>query len=417
MSVTFNYTGKVVLVTGSSSGIGAATAVLFAKNGARVVVTGLKGSDVSNVAQECRQVSPTGQTPLEVVTDFRNESDMKLLVEQTIDKFGQLDILVNNAGVYPRFNIMDPDYVAKQRQVLDVNLISVTCLTHLCAKYLAQTKGCIVNISSCMGINTGTDLSAYCTSKSAINMFTRCMAVELGTMGIRVNAICPGIIRTQPVGSGPEEMEARMDAMGAQYPVGRCGLPIDIANTVAYLASDCATFITGAIIPVDGGCRCRNIPVGLSYNISDYVIQAMCRLYHRMTNQVTVEVVVHLRYQQLRHQQPCYLRIKLIMIQLKTLRFQLPIHGREPCSRQEIAKSVGRLELFVDRYLDRAIACESRRNASDVQALKDIRTTDVPNFFATIRLKLNATAPAVPVIIPTNTTIITGGENINATLA
>ncbi|CAG2180307.1 unnamed protein product, partial [Oppiella nova] len=151
MTTTYNFEGKVALITGSSTGIGAAIAVLFARSGARVVVSGLNGADVRSVADECARVSPSGSAALEVVADFRRESDVRRLIDATIETYGQLDVLVNCAGVCLWADITDPDYVEKQRQTLDVNLNSVILLTHLSVKYLEESKGTIINISSALG--------------------------------------------------------------------------------------------------------------------------------------------------------------------------------------------------------------------------------------------------------------------------
>ena len=145
MSIKFNYTGKVVLVTGSSSGIGAATALMFARSGAQVVVTGLNEERVTAVAEQCRRLIGKG---LGVVADVTKECDMVRLVNMTIKEFGKLNILVNNAGYFGAAAINSRDYVKTCRQVLDTNLFSAIQLTHLCLPHLIKTKGVVVNVSS-----------------------------------------------------------------------------------------------------------------------------------------------------------------------------------------------------------------------------------------------------------------------------
>ncbi|CAG2174767.1 unnamed protein product [Oppiella nova] len=189
MSIKYNFEGKVALITGSSSGIGAAIALLFARSGARVVVSGLNGDDISRVAHECSQVSPMAYKPLEVVTDFRIEGDIQRLVDTTVHTFGRLDILVNNAGVCLISKITDPEYIERQKALFDVNLNSVIKLTHLSVKHLTKTNGNIINISSVTGIQSYTASSVYCMVKAAIIMFTQCMATELADKGIRVNCV------------------------------------------------------------------------------------------------------------------------------------------------------------------------------------------------------------------------------------
>ena len=148
MSIKFNYEGKVALITGSSSGIGAATALLFCKSGADVVVTGRNADNVSDVAKQCREVSNNKSQVMEVVADLTKEEDIKRLVNETIKTFGKLDILVNNAAVGSMIGIGDPGYVTKYKTSLDINLNSVVLLTYLSVEYLEKTKGNIINISS-----------------------------------------------------------------------------------------------------------------------------------------------------------------------------------------------------------------------------------------------------------------------------
>ncbi|CAG2172111.1 unnamed protein product, partial [Oppiella nova] len=160
----------------------------MARNGARVVVNGLDGREVRSVADECARVSPSGLSALEVVIDFRRESDTRKVIDATIETFGQLDILVNCAGYVVTANITDPDYIEKQKAMFDVNLNAVILLTQLAVKHLAKTNGNIISISSVGAIIPGMTVSPYCMTKCAINMFTKCMTLELATKGIRVNA-------------------------------------------------------------------------------------------------------------------------------------------------------------------------------------------------------------------------------------
>ena len=148
MSVSFDFTDKVVLITGSSSGIGAATAVQFAKSGSKVVITGRNGERVAKVAQQCQDVSPNGTKPLQVVADVNKDEDLKLLVESTIEEFGRLDTLVNNAGLLEKAQITDSNYIERFKSVVNNNLTSVVNLTNLCIEHLTKTKGNVVINSS-----------------------------------------------------------------------------------------------------------------------------------------------------------------------------------------------------------------------------------------------------------------------------
>ncbi|XP_054166235.1 3-oxoacyl-[acyl-carrier-protein] reductase FabG-like [Oppia nitens] len=256
MSLKYDFSGKVVLITGSSSGIGAAIAVQFAQSGANVVVTGRRASLVAEVAKQCTNVSPKQLPALEVVGDISQKPDCKRLVETTVQHFGRLDVLVNNAAIGTPGALSDREFYQKFESVMKINLNSMVYLTHLSVDYLSETQGNIVNISSGAGIKAVTGMSAYCMSKSAMGMFTYCCAAELGPKHIRVNVISPGTIKTSAfttLGMTVEQNDAMFDNMGSHLPVGRPGQPEEVADTVLYLASDHARFVTGAQINVDGG--------------------------------------------------------------------------------------------------------------------------------------------------------------------
>ncbi|CAG2177106.1 unnamed protein product [Oppiella nova] len=254
MSVKYNFCGKVALVTGSNSGIGAATVLLFAKSGANVVVTGSNATKVSQAAKQCRNESPNGLKALEVVADVTKEEDLQKLVDKTIETFGKIDILVNNAGIDSIVNICDSDYMDKYRAIRQTNLDSVVYLTHICVQHLEKTKGNIINISSVLSVNTHISNSHYCMSRAALNMFTRCMSAELGPKHIRVNSVNPGYIRTDcllTMGSTKEQSDQVFDFVATKYPVGRSGMPDDVANAILFVASNDSSFITGADMFVD----------------------------------------------------------------------------------------------------------------------------------------------------------------------
>ncbi|CAG2102801.1 unnamed protein product [Medioppia subpectinata] len=242
MSVIYDFTGKVVLITGSSSGIGAATAVQFAQSGASVVVTGRRADKVAEVGEQCLKVSPKGIKALEVTADVTKREDMRRLVEQTIKHFGKLDILVNNAGAGIPTKPTDKDFYEKYEKVMAITLNSVVYLTYICVEYLEKTNGNIINISSNSGMRV-----------CAVDMFTKCMAAELGTKRIRVNVINPGPTRTgciTAMGATQGESDKFFEAYAKVLPVGRYGLPEDIADSILYLASDHAAFVTGTSFPL-----------------------------------------------------------------------------------------------------------------------------------------------------------------------
>ncbi|CAG2162165.1 unnamed protein product [Oppiella nova] len=256
MSTSKDFSGKVVLITGSSGGIGAVAAVEFSRYGAQVVITGRNSQKVSDVANQCAKVSPKGLKPLEVVADISEHNDCKRLVDTAIGALKRLDVLVNNAGRGMVCAITDTTILDKYQEVMDTNVQSVVYLTHLCVEHLEQTKGNIINISSVCGLKPFVPMTLYCMSKCALDMFTKCLALELGPKGIRVNAINPASVRTNflnVLGMSDRQRDQRYDDMIGKYPLRRVGQPIDIANAILFLASDEASFVTGTNFLSDGG--------------------------------------------------------------------------------------------------------------------------------------------------------------------
>lgn len=258
MANSKDFNGKVALITGSSSGMGEATAIYLSKLGAKVVVTSLK-SDIENikrVAGICQSVSPQGFKALELAADITNDSDVQCLVCSTISEFGQIDILVNNAGALFPTNIGDEKLMPVYERNFKLNTRAPVYLTSLVIPYLEKTKGSIINISSLASIMPIPPNFAYCMSKSAVDMFTKCLAIELGPKGIRVNCINPGGVRSNfgaaAMGSA-EAYKAYEEALINSTLVKRYGEPQDIANAIAFLASNDASFITGVSLIVDGG--------------------------------------------------------------------------------------------------------------------------------------------------------------------
>ncbi|CAG2109418.1 unnamed protein product [Medioppia subpectinata] len=234
-----------VYYKGSSSGIGAGTAVHFAKLGAKVVVNGRDPKKVAAVAQECRKVSKN--PVLEAVVDIQDDNQAKSLVQKTIDTFGKINVLVNCAGVMGQKAISDHDYMELFDHLMPINLRSVVLLTSLVVPYLEITKGCIVNVSSIGSVTPWKRRwTAYGMTKCGLDMLTKCLAMELGPKGIRVNSIQPGIVITPMVnGTDYDEETVKMYCESA-YPLGRPGYVNDIVRSIEFLASDESSFITGA---------------------------------------------------------------------------------------------------------------------------------------------------------------------------
>jgi len=248
--------GKVALITGASSGIGAGAAILFARLGAKLSLTGRNEVNLQRVSDECARVGPSDtQPPLIVVAELSCETDVTNLVDATIKKFGRLDILVNCAGIFELGSIENTSLEQYDR-VMGVNLRSVFHLTMLCVPHLTETRGSIVNVSSIGGTRSFPGEIAYHMSKSAMDQMTSCAALELAPKGVRVNSINPGAIVTEVfsrAGMSDEEHAKWMEHMNETHPLGRTGKPEETAQAIAFLASSSASFITGEHLHVDGG--------------------------------------------------------------------------------------------------------------------------------------------------------------------
>ena len=245
------FTGKVALITGASSGIGAAAAKLFSKLGATLALSGRNIENLKAVASECE-----GETePILIKADLGTEADTKLLIEKAVSELGQIDILVNNAGVLELGSIENTTLDQYDR-VMTVNLRAVYHLTMLAVPHLVKTKGNIVNVSSVNGLRSFPGVLAYNISKAGLDQFTRCVALELAPKGVRVNAVNPGVIVTelQKRGGLSDEAYANFLERSKQtHALGRPGDVDEVAEAIAFLASSEASFTTGCSLPVDGG--------------------------------------------------------------------------------------------------------------------------------------------------------------------
>ncbi|MFI5113863.1 MAG: SDR family NAD(P)-dependent oxidoreductase [Terriglobales bacterium] len=249
--------GKVALITGGTSGIGEAVAVLFAREGAKVAITGR--NEARGQAVTARVIASGGESggqAIFVSTDVRNADECKRAVDETLRSFGRLDILFNNAGVFFPHTVLECSEEEWDLQI-DINLKG----TFLMSKYalqpmLAQGRGVIINNSSGWGLVGGDKAVAYCASKGGVVLLTKAMAIDHGRQGIRVNCICPGDVDTPML---PEDARLRgLDwktylAGCENRPMGRIGTPEEIAKAVLFLASDDSSFMTGAALVVDGG--------------------------------------------------------------------------------------------------------------------------------------------------------------------
>ncbi|XP_011179017.1 3-oxoacyl-[acyl-carrier-protein] reductase FabG-like [Zeugodacus cucurbitae] len=244
--------GKVVIVTGASSGIGAATAEAFAKLGSKVVLVGRNVANLKATEVACRAANNKAEL-LSITADVT--VDAERIINSTIEKFGQLDVLVNNAGIPSAGHILDID-VKQFDDVLNTNLRSVFLLTKYAAPHLIKTQGNIVNVSSVAGLRSFPGVSVYCTSKAALDQFTRCIALDLAPKNVRVNAVNPGVIITdihRRLGMSAEDYAKYLERCKETHALGRVGEAKEVADAIIFFASDQSSFITGATLPIDGG--------------------------------------------------------------------------------------------------------------------------------------------------------------------
>lgn len=243
------FTDRVVVITGGGAGIGRAAAREFAAQGARVIVTGRRPEPLQTLADSIPNISV-------IVADVANEHDAGRTISEVIARFGRLDVVVNNAGAGQLLPLADasPD---KVRNIFEVNVFGATLLASAALPYLKESRGNIVNVSSTYGHKAGAGLSHYAASKAALEHLTRCWALELAPLHVRVNAIA----------AGPTETEFLTERMGLSYagaeaikaeersriPLGRRGTPHDVAHWIVAVASPNADWMTGQVIGVDGG--------------------------------------------------------------------------------------------------------------------------------------------------------------------
>jgi dihydroanticapsin dehydrogenase len=238
--------GKVALVTGGSRGIGKGIAALFAKEGARVAITAKNQARLQDTAEEIGVFAVAG--------DVRKESDVQNVVKKTIEKFGKLDILVNNAGVFPKPKLLHNILEKEWDEVIDINLNGPFRFAKAAIPYLQKNGGIIINMGSNSGLKAFDDFfaDAYTASKAAIVLLTKSWALEYAKDKIRVNCICPGVVETDMTQEYLATPALR-DIQTSAYPIGRIGTVDDVAKSALYFASEDSSWVTGAILALDGG--------------------------------------------------------------------------------------------------------------------------------------------------------------------
>jgi NAD(P)-dependent dehydrogenase (short-subunit alcohol dehydrogenase family) len=261
MRMTGRLAGKTALITGGTSGIGKATALLFAQEGADVAFTGRRAEHGVAVASA---IEALGVGALYIPADHTNLQDCEKAVQSTIDRFGAIDILFNNAGIVTHGGALDTTEETWYK-TLDLNVTAVWRMIRLVLPHmLDQGRGSIVNNASDWGVVGAAEALAYAVSKGAVVQITRSVALEYAARNIRVNAVCPGDTFVQRwveqgyfEASDPVSFEQALKECGENLPIGRVGKPEEIAQAVLFLASDESSFVTGTTLLVDGGNTAR----------------------------------------------------------------------------------------------------------------------------------------------------------------
>jgi NAD(P)-dependent dehydrogenase (short-subunit alcohol dehydrogenase family) len=241
---------KVVLITGALTGIGRATALAFAKEGARLIVSGRRDEAGAKLVMELQELGAEAEY---VRADVRIEEDVHNLVDQTIERFGRLDVAVNNAGTEGKPGPLVDQTVESYTTTFDTNVLGTFLgLKHELKVMIPQGSGSIINISSTLGQKTAPGASIYAATKHAVEGLTKTAALEAASANVRVNAVAPGPIDTGMLGRFTVSAEKKAGLI-ASVPLKRMGRPEEVAQTILFLASDNAPFITGQIVGIDGG--------------------------------------------------------------------------------------------------------------------------------------------------------------------
>lgn len=245
-----DFSGKVVIITGASSGIGARAAIYLSSLGGKLVITGRNEENLKATVAKCE-----GEV-LPIVADMNVEADREKIVDQSIKKFGKIDVLVNNAGFGAKGNLMDST-MDQFDSLMNTNVRSVFHLTKLVAPHLIKSQGNIVNISSVAGLRANPASIIYSMSKAALDQFTKCIALDLAPNNVRVNSVNPAVIVTEfhkRLGMDDATYQVFVESASKTHALGRVGNVDETAHAIAFLAcNEVSSFITGTLLAVDGG--------------------------------------------------------------------------------------------------------------------------------------------------------------------
>ncbi len=248
---------KTAIITGGGTGIGKASAILFAKEGANIVICGRRKDKLKEV--ECSITKDLGlkakdpKRVLSILCDVSKQDDINKLINKSIKQFNKIDILLNNAGVFGERTVVHKYTLSDWEKVININLKGMFLLAKkVIPKMISNGGGSIINIASILGMVAIPEAPAYNVSKGGVIMFTKSIAVEYGRHNIRANSICPGLVKTPMTQDLLDDTKASSALLGL-YPMGRFGNPEDIANGCLYLASDESSWVTGTTLTIDGG--------------------------------------------------------------------------------------------------------------------------------------------------------------------
>ncbi len=258
--MTSRLAGKTVLITGAAGGIGQAVVAEFLKEGADVVASDLESTDLARLLEDWRQVGPRAEA---VAADLADDSDVDRLINSTVESFGSLTTVVSVAGIDVTGSVGTATS-AEWGHVLDINLVGMARLVRSALPHVIAKAGSFTFISSIQGLVGWPNWAAYAASKGGLHALTRQMCVEYGADGLRVNSIAPGAILTPMMDrliATSADASAMKSAIAAMAPLNRIGRPADVAHAAVFLASDEASFISGHILVVDGGCVAAGQPL------------------------------------------------------------------------------------------------------------------------------------------------------------